>query len=356
MQSVGGDSASASDLENDTTRYTALAPFTPLYWSGAAIDLTPFYGRVAFVNGPTVDQPVEAIRLAYGFRDVTRVGSPYLGWDSVAWVPTYDVHARAANGSLTSGWASTGFVNGSGTPEIVGPPWNADFNQWHGLGLAAGNWWGTVFEDKRNGSGQLYRRNRYYDPITGRFTQEDPAGLAGGINSYGFANGDPVNFSDPFGLACLILGNCTQSDVSATHLAAGAVLSGAGLTASTQSEIPATFARVVPGNSALPTLAHPGDANAFVTNATAVRGLSAEQISATLGIRLGPSGYKVIEFPSSSVSNIASPINRTNPGFVGRGQTIGGAPEYVVPNGPIPEGAITTEVPIRIEIPIEPIP
>jgi hypothetical protein len=31
-------------------------------------------------------------------------------------------------------------------------------------------------------------------------TQEDPLGLAGGLNLYGYANGDPVNFSDPFGL------------------------------------------------------------------------------------------------------------------------------------------------------------
>jgi len=43
-------------------------------------------------------------------------------------------------------------------------------------------------------------RNRYYDPATGQFTQEDPIGIAGGLNLYGFAGGDPVNFSDPFGL------------------------------------------------------------------------------------------------------------------------------------------------------------
>jgi len=32
------------------------------------------------------------------------------------------------------------------------------------------------------------------------WTQQDPIGLAGGLNLYGFAHGDPVNFSDPFGL------------------------------------------------------------------------------------------------------------------------------------------------------------
>jgi murein DD-endopeptidase MepM/ murein hydrolase activator NlpD len=46
----------------------------------------------------------------------------------------------------------------------------------------------------------MHMRNRYYDPNSGRFTQEDPIGLAGGLNLYGFANGDPINFSDPFGL------------------------------------------------------------------------------------------------------------------------------------------------------------
>jgi len=34
----------------------------------------------------------------------------------------------------------------------------------------------------------------------GLFTQEDPIGIAGGLNLYGYAGGDPINFSDPFGL------------------------------------------------------------------------------------------------------------------------------------------------------------
>jgi hypothetical protein len=46
----------------------------------------------------------------------------------------------------------------------------------------------------------MYMRNRYYDPKTGQFTQPDPIGLAGGLNAFGFANGDPVSYSDPYGL------------------------------------------------------------------------------------------------------------------------------------------------------------
>ena len=45
-----------------------------------------------------------------------------------------------------------------------------------------------------------YSPNRYYDPATGWFTQQDPIGLAGGLDLHGYAGGDPINFDDPFGL------------------------------------------------------------------------------------------------------------------------------------------------------------
>ncbi|MGH7717756.1 MAG: RHS repeat-associated core domain-containing protein, partial [Gemmatimonadaceae bacterium] len=61
-------------------------------------------------------------------------------------------------------------------------------------------WFGHLIPQMRGATGQQYKRNRYYDPGTGRFTQEDPIGLAGGMNLYGYAAGDPVNYSDPFGL------------------------------------------------------------------------------------------------------------------------------------------------------------
>jgi len=41
---------------------------------------------------------------------------------------------------------------------------------------------------------------RFYSPVFRRFLSEDPAGFAGGLNLYAYANGDPVNLMDPFGL------------------------------------------------------------------------------------------------------------------------------------------------------------
>ncbi len=43
-------------------------------------------------------------------------------------------------------------------------------------------------------------RNLQHDAARGRSTQQDPIGLAGGLNLYGYAGGDPINRSDPFGL------------------------------------------------------------------------------------------------------------------------------------------------------------
>jgi RHS repeat-associated protein len=66
----------------------------------------------------------------------------------------------------------------------------------------------------RDASGQMYMRNRYYDPQSARFTQEDPIGIAGGLNVYGFAGGDPVSYSDPYGLAaddCTGILDCLQA-------------------------------------------------------------------------------------------------------------------------------------------------
>ena len=72
-----------------------------------------------------------------------------------------------------------------------------------------------------------------------------------------------------------------------------------------------TLARVVPGNVQPSQLGLTDDV--FVTNASELEGLTAEQIAQKLTIPNSASGFKIIEFPTSSVSGIATPINRANP-------------------------------------------
>jgi len=49
-------------------------------------------------------------------------------------------------------------------------------------------------------NGLLYMRARYYNPYICRFINPDPIGFAGGLNWYVYADGNPVNYLDPFGL------------------------------------------------------------------------------------------------------------------------------------------------------------
>jgi RHS repeat-associated protein len=51
-------------------------------------------------------------------------------------------------------------------------------------------------------TGLHYNYFRDYDPTVGRYTQSDPLGLIGGLNTFGYAYGDPQSFIDQFGLAC----------------------------------------------------------------------------------------------------------------------------------------------------------
>jgi RHS repeat-associated protein len=47
--------------------------------------------------------------------------------------------------------------------------------------------------------GLMYYRARYYNPRRARFISEDPIGLAGGDNLYGYVSGSPTNATDPTG-------------------------------------------------------------------------------------------------------------------------------------------------------------
>ncbi len=61
-------------------------------------------------------------------------------------------------------------------------------------------------------TGLHYNMARYYNPRIGGYDQSDPIGLAGGINTYSYVGGNPVNFIDPLGL--------TQRDIDVARLLA----------------------------------------------------------------------------------------------------------------------------------------
>ena len=135
----------------------------------------------------------------------------------------------------------------------------------------------------------------------------------------------------------------TQLSLGVATAVAGGWAGAAGGGAAAAETVPATVVRAIPASINATSLGLPGAADVFVTSGGALDGMTSSQISNALTIPDSPSGFNLFEF--ATPEGIASPIGRTNPGFVGGGQTAGGLPEFVVPNGPIPAGATQTYVP-----------
>jgi RHS repeat-associated protein len=133
----------------------------------------------AYTHGPGIDRPLAVTSSGTAAGVVV----PHLNWRGL-----YDAGTTGAGSYAPGRWP------GRETDTWMDPdPDKAETDP-------VPEWNGSLVSGKQDNSGLMYMRNRYYDPKTGRFTQEDPIGLAGGLNLYGYAGGDPVNFSDPFGL------------------------------------------------------------------------------------------------------------------------------------------------------------
>jgi RHS repeat-associated protein len=51
--------------------------------------------------------------------------------------------------------------------------------------------------------GQYFAPFRYYNPQTARWNMRDPLGMVDGTNVYAYVTGNPVRYSDPYGLSAL---------------------------------------------------------------------------------------------------------------------------------------------------------
>jgi RHS repeat-associated protein len=145
---------------------------------------TDAYGTVSYTHGGGLDRPLV----------ITKNGQSIL--------PHQNWRGQFSRGTYANGASSDCAPRQtSGCQRIPWPGWRTTAWHFEVQEPTISVWFGGLVDDMRDATGQMYKRNRYYDPATGQFTQQDPIGLVGGLNTYGFGNGDPVSYSDPYGLA-----------------------------------------------------------------------------------------------------------------------------------------------------------
>jgi RHS repeat-associated protein len=201
VQRPGGNFDGAALMESDSVA-TQVEPSTwPTHW-----DANPRFGVVIYTNALGLDRPISVTRVQYVDKPY---GQNYYEFAPYSLAPHWDWRGAAEFGLMMQRSWDVTYGAYHGAPKLCRPSTTICHQPtWRLRSFVFASaatppnyeWNGTLLEDKENGTGRIFRRNRTVDPATGRFTQEDPIGIAGGLNVYGFSNGDPVNFSDPFGL------------------------------------------------------------------------------------------------------------------------------------------------------------
>lgn len=131
----------------------------------------------SFVHGPGTDDPL-------------------LGYQ-----PQNKIHAYF----ITDGQGRQYAVGNRAAGNLIGTS-NNDQNQYafqggkFGSGIRNSTTFGALKNESKSQPQLSFFRNRFYDQRTGRWTQEDPIGLAGGLNLYQYSGNNPAMFTDPFGL------------------------------------------------------------------------------------------------------------------------------------------------------------
>ncbi|MBF0526371.1 MAG: hypothetical protein HQK56_14905 [Deltaproteobacteria bacterium] len=110
-----------------------------------------------------------------------------------------------ASGTTVWKWDKDPFGNGAPTGTL---PYNLRFP-------------GQYFDVE---TGLCYNMARDYNPGLGRYIQSDPIGLAGGINTYAYVGGNPINGTDPSGLKTYLCFDSPHFSVCVDNQCAGLYL------------------------------------------------------------------------------------------------------------------------------------
>ena len=130
----------------------------------------------------------------------TQVNKYYRGVNGITYASmngTVSYYHKDAHGDVTALTDSTGTITKNYMYDSFGNQATEDEADTNPFRYA-----GEYFDAE---TGQIYLRNRYYDPSTGRFISEDP--VMDGLNWYVYCGNNPINFLDPYGLEMIISGS-----------------------------------------------------------------------------------------------------------------------------------------------------
>jgi RHS repeat-associated protein len=123
---------------------------------------------------------------------------------------------NSVNAGVTHSTVSYIIADGLGTPRAVTDTAGNMLWQWS----FTGNPFGELAPTSMNGytlnlrypgqyfdaeTGLMDNGARDYDSTTGRYIQSDPIGLDGGISTYAYVGGDPLDYTDPLGLSTMVV-------------------------------------------------------------------------------------------------------------------------------------------------------
>jgi len=208
---VGGSFHGRSYSFDDTNRYVA----TNTLGTTIGSDNEYIYnGRGERVRKTGYNHSVGSIDISYVYDQAgTLIGEYPINNSGTVQPPTEYIYLdRLPVGVVANGVLNYIETDHLGTPRKVIQPgatdtvvWNWDF-----FGSAFGEnpptgaltfnlrYPGQYYDQE---TGLNYNSARDYEPGTGRYIESDPVGLEGGLSTYSYANGDPLDAVDPSGLS-----------------------------------------------------------------------------------------------------------------------------------------------------------